>query len=102
MEDLNYYLKELRLLKDSPNLEQLLLKMENEENSNRTVRAIVTEALASIWQYRRDKKRSHGQPRLAFQNVFFKHRFNYNKPIFLKRAQRNFYVVIGSADQKTY
>ncbi len=30
MEDLNYYLKELRLLKDSPNLEQLLLKMENE------------------------------------------------------------------------
>ena len=59
MEDLNYYLKELRLLKDSPNLEQLLLKMENEENSNWTVRAIVTEALASIWQYRRDKKNDH-------------------------------------------
>lgn len=56
MEDLNYYLKELRLLKDSPNLEQLLLKMENEETQNMTVRAIVTEALASIWQYRRDKK----------------------------------------------
>lgn len=56
MEDLNYYLKELRLLKDSPNLEQLLLKMENEESSNMTARAIVTEVLASIWQYRRDKK----------------------------------------------
>ena len=52
MEELNYYLKELRLLKDSPNLEQLLLKMENEENSNMTARAIVTEVLASIWQYR--------------------------------------------------
>lgn len=56
MEDLNYCLKELRLLKDSQNLEQLLLRMENEENSNMTVKAIVTEALASIWQYRRDKK----------------------------------------------
>ena len=56
MEELNYYLKELRLLKDSPNLEQLLLKMENEENSNMTARAIVTEVLASIWQYRQDKK----------------------------------------------
>ena len=30
--------------------------MENEESSNMTARAIVTEVLASIWQYRRDKK----------------------------------------------
>lgn len=59
MEELNYYLKELRLLKDSPNLEQLLLKMENEENSNMTARAIVTEVLASIRQYRQDKKNDY-------------------------------------------
>ncbi len=57
MEGLNYYLTELRLLKDSPNLEQLLLKMENEERENMTVRTIVTEALASIWQYRQGKKK---------------------------------------------
>lgn len=102
MQDLNFYLKELRLLKDSPNIEQLLRELENKEDKQDTVRSLVTEVLAQFGNIVKIKNWSHGQRRLASQSVFSDCHSIFNKPIFLIRALRNFYVVSGSVVQKTF
>ena len=76
MQDLNFYLKDLRLLKDSPNIEQLLRELENKEDKQETVRSIVTEVLASIWQYRQDKKLVTWTTTACFPKRFLRLPFN--------------------------
>ena len=56
MHDLVFYLKELRLQKDSVNVEELLIDLQNEENEGLSPREIVTRILHSIWDCRQDKK----------------------------------------------
>lgn len=76
MQDLNFYLKELRLLKDSPNIEHLLRELENKEDKQETVRSIVTEVLASICQYRQNKKLVTWTTTACFPKRFLRLPFN--------------------------
>lgn len=76
MQDLNYYLKELRLLKDAPNVDALLLSLENEDHQVKSARAIVTQVLEAIWQFRMDKKMTTWTTTACFPKRFINAPFN--------------------------